>query len=194
MSSFFPLLSLQTTAGIVTLVGFLVVAGVVLFIFATTHKSGDNSDAKDKVYKFRRTYFWSLFTLVVLVTVFTLRSLPYPSYYQSAPDETVTIIGYQWGWRMGNGPLEVNANDFEGPQVISVSVNNDVEFEVTATDVNHSFGIYNSKGELITQVQAMPGYVNKLRHTFTEAGDYTVICLEYCGMSHGFMIGTIHVN
>lgn len=194
MNLFFPLLSLRTTAGIVTLVGFLVVLGVVIFIFATTNMSGDNTHAKDKVYAFRKTYFWSLVTLVVLITAFTLRSLPYPIYQKASPEEQVSIVGYQWGWKMGNGPMTVSADEFEGKQEVTIPAGRDIEFTVTSIDVNHSFGVYDAAGNIVTQVQAMPGYVNKLRHTFNYPGDYTVICLEYCGMSHGFMIGTIHVN
>ena len=67
-------------------------------------------------------------------------------------------------------------------------------FEVTSRDVNHDFGIYNSEGDLVAQVQAMPNYVNNLEVTFRKPGHYTVRCLEYCGVGHarmekGFTVG-----
>lgn len=61
-------------------------------------------------------------------------------------------------------------------------------------DVTHNFGIYNSKGILLTQVEAMPQYKNELQYTFNQKGKYTILCLEYCGLVHGFMTATIHVN
>lgn len=194
MNPFLPLLSLQATAAYITIAGFLVVLGVVVFIMATSSKSGDNSNAKDHVYKFRRTYFWGILSLMVILTFVTLRSLPFHEYQKEAPDEEVSIVAYQWGWRMANGPFDADVEDFDGPSTITVSVNNDIQFNVTAFDVNHNFAVYNSDGAVVTQVQAMPGYVNKLRYTFNEPGDYTVLCLEYCGISHAFMVGTIHVE
>ena len=60
-------------------------------------------------------------------------------------------------------------------------------FEVTSRDVNHDFGIYDSEGALVAQVQAMPNYVNNLEVTFHHPGLYTVRCLEYCGVGHAHM-------
>jgi cytochrome c oxidase subunit 2 len=70
----------------------------------------------------------------------------------------------------------------------------EVEFQVTSDDVNHGFAIYRNKTKLITQTQAMPGFVNKLRVTFDEPGEYEVMCLEYCGLSHHAMNATIYVR
>ena len=68
-----------------------------------------------------------------------------------------------------------------------------VEFRVTSSDVNHGFAIYAPDGRIATQTQAMPGYTNKLVHTFTEPGTYTVMCLEYCGIGHAPMTATLTV-
>ena len=43
-------------------------------------------------------------------------------------------------------------------------------------------------GALLTQVQAMPGYTNRLIYRFDRTGTYTVRCLEYCGIFHHFML------
>jgi cytochrome c oxidase subunit 2 len=40
----------------------------------------------------------------------------------------------------------------------------------------------------------MPGYVNKLRVRFPAAGDYEVLCLEYCGVAHHAMRTVIRVR
>jgi cytochrome c oxidase subunit 2 len=68
-----------------------------------------------------------------------------------------------------------------------------VEFRVTSDDVNHGFAIYAPDGLIVTQTQAMPGYTNKLLHTFKEPGTYTVQCLEYCGLGHAPMKTTLQV-
>jgi cytochrome c oxidase subunit 2 len=45
----------------------------------------------------------------------------------------------------------------------------------------------------VTQTQAMPGYVNKLYHTFTKPGKYQILCMEYCGAAHHFMVTEFEV-
>ena len=64
---------------------------------------------------------------------------------------------------------------------------------VTSADVNHGFGIYDADLRLVAQTQAMPGYTNRLRHTFAAEGTYRVLCMEYCGLVHHNMITEIKV-
>jgi cytochrome c oxidase subunit II len=73
-------------------------------------------------------------------------------------------------------------------------VNMPVTFDVTASDVNHGFGIYDPGDRLIAQVQAMPNYVNHLNVTFRQPGTYTVRCLEYCGIVHHYMQSSFEVK
>jgi cytochrome c oxidase subunit 2 len=47
---------------------------------------------------------------------------------------------------------------------------------------------------MVAQAQAMPGYVNRLQVRFTEAGEYEVLCLEYCGLAHHGMRAVIKVR
>jgi cytochrome c oxidase subunit II len=69
-----------------------------------------------------------------------------------------------------------------------------VEFHVTGSDVNHGFGIYDPQLRLVAQTQAMPGYTNVLRHTFTKPGSYKILCLEYCGLAHHTMMAEFNVR
>ncbi|CAF0701745.1 hypothetical protein MPNT_410011 [Candidatus Methylacidithermus pantelleriae] len=57
-----------------------------------------------------------------------------------------------------------------------------VEFLVRAADVNHGFGLYDPDGRLVAEVQAMPGYTNRLTYVFKKPGTYKVLCLEFCGV------------
>jgi cytochrome c oxidase subunit 2 len=78
--------------------------------------------------------------------------------------------------------------------VATVPVGVVVEFRVTTLDVNHGFSLYAPDGSLMAQTQAMPGYVNRLRVVFDKPGMYTVLCLEFCGMSHHRMRGVVEVQ
>lgn len=94
------------------------------------------------------------------------------------PEVTVDVEGFQWAWVMSQDTVPVDTS---------------VEFVVTSRDVNHNFAIYSPCGELLTQVQAMPGHSNRLIYKFDTPGEYTVRCLEYCGISHHVMVRTFTV-
>jgi cytochrome c oxidase subunit 2 len=69
-----------------------------------------------------------------------------------------------------------------------------VVFHTTSSDVNHGFGVFDPKGRLLFQTQAMPGWVNKVAWTFGEPGRYRVLCLEYCGLVHHGMMAELEVG
>jgi cytochrome c oxidase subunit II len=60
---------------------------------------------------------------------------------------------------------------------------------LSATDVNHGFGLL----PLNVNLQIVPGYDYALRVTPTEAGDFRVVCNEFCGIGHHLMIGRVIV-
>ena len=68
-----------------------------------------------------------------------------------------------------------------------------VGFHVTTLDVNHGFGIFRGH-TFIAQIQVLPAKESTLVHRFTRPGTYTVLCLEFCGMSHHKMRGVVEVR
>lgn len=137
-------------------------------------------DVAGRAYRLRLFWFFALGG--ILVAAF-LTALPYVPYAQhrlasgpAAMHVTVTASQYVWG--------------VDG----SVSTGGNVDFAVTSIDVNHGFGVYDSSGHLVGQVQAMPGYTNHLVLQFPASGDYTIRCLEYCGPGHSSMTMTMRVS
>lgn len=132
-----------------------------------------------------RIRLWLLFVLtLVLFAAFALTVSAYPyarfrSRALGAPIDSVRVMGMQWGWSVT-------------PHTVRVGV--PVLFAVQSNDVNHGFGVYDPDGTLITQVQAMPGYTNRLIYQFDRPGTYTVRCLEYCGIFHHMMRTTFVVR
>ncbi len=128
----------------------------------------------------RRRWFWALVVLGVVVAGGTLPLMPYPRAQAKPTDaQVVTVIGKQWGWNLSAAEVKAGAP---------------VEFRVTSSDVNHGFAIYDSKLRVVAQTQAMPGYINRLRHIFAAPGTYKIMCLEYCGLIHHDMTATIVVK
>lgn len=186
-------LSLQQIAAIVSLGGAVIIIALALYLVRSAGAYEDKLEVKHKLYKLRGRYFFIAATAALVLLIFSLRLLPYPQ-YQSAPDKTVTVVGYQWGWLMADGVSTEKPDDFKGTNEITVPVGKQVRFVVTSRDVTHNFAIYNPAGAIVAQTQAMPRYHNELQHKFTEAGEYPIMCLEYCGMMHSNMLGKIHVK
>ena len=66
-----------------------------------------------------------------------------------------------------------------------------VEFVARSRDVAHGFGVYNPDDVLIFQAQVVPDHDQKIVHTFSQPGVYTVRCLEFCGAGHHLMVSDL---
>jgi cytochrome c oxidase subunit 2 len=153
--------------------------GIVFIIVAVrSRQPADYSVVQPLAYRQRARLFWGLVIAGVAIAVVTLRGLPYVRPGDATPPQVVTAQGFQWYWELGRD---------------SVVAGEPVEFQITSADVNHGFGIYDAEMHLVAQAQAMPGYVNRLRYTFTKPGKYRLLCLEYCGLAHHDMVTELEV-
>lgn len=193
MSYLTLLFTLQQSAALISFCGGVLIVCIVLFLILTSSRDEDKYAAKNKVYKIRGTYFWILTISLVVVLFISLRFVPYPQ-IQNEPEMDVTVVGMQWFWKMSVGDSKETPVAFTGSDEIDLPVNKTVRFIVRSGDVNHGFGIYNNDGVLLAQTQAMPQYRNELVYQFKDPGEYEILCLEYCGMPHAFMVGKIHVK
>jgi cytochrome c oxidase subunit 2 len=153
-----------------------------MLVFLAVARSASSTGDPDRIAasgaRWRRTTFWGLVIIFVPAIAFSLTRLPYAK-AGATPDVVVNAQGNQWAWQVA--PASVNAGQL-------------VEIRVTSGDVNHGFSVYDANNRLIVQTQAMPGYTNVIRHRFTEAGTYRILCLEYCGLGHHTMAGQLVVN
>ncbi len=173
---------LQNVIWAIALAGMCLVALGFILVIRQAGKPADDA-ATRKVAQtsnvLRRWLFGAMLVIFVGVTFATLRHFPIPP--QNAPlgiHQVVDVVGRQWSW-------QITPN--------TVRAGSPVEFRVTSDDVNHGFAIYAPDGRIATQTQAMPGFTNKMVHTFTQPGTYKVMCLEYCGVGHVPMTSEIKV-
>lgn len=61
---------------------------------------------------------------------------------------------------------------------------------LSSLDVNHGFSLY----PINVNVQVVPGYDYGLKITPNSAGDFRIICNEFCGIAHHLMIGKVIVE
>ena len=64
-----------------------------------------------------------------------------------------------------------------------------VDFLVTSKDVVHGFEIVKTN----VNMMVVPDHINSNEYTFKEAGEYLVVCNEYCGNAHHMMATKIRV-
>ena len=167
----------------ITIIGMAVVAGTFAYVaFNTGKETSDYLEIQEKSYSIRAKLFWVLAIAGVIITVVTTLDLPYAATRGDIPANAVevNVEGRMWSWKLDKP--EANAGDT-------------VVFSVSAIDVNHGLGIYDTDMRLMGQVQAMPfGYVNKLKMTFDKPGNYKLVCLEYCGLAHHSMISEFTIK
>jgi cytochrome c oxidase subunit 2 len=75
------------------------------------------------------------------------------------------------------------------PNTITVPVDKKIIFNVTSTDVTHSFSIVNTN----VNMMVVPGLISTKEYTFKETGHYLIVCNEYCGAGHHYMSMEIEV-
>jgi cytochrome c oxidase subunit 2 len=98
----------------------------------------------------------------------------------------VQVTAQQWLWTF-NYPQYGMSNQ---SQVIELPVNRPVQFTVTSEDVLHGFAIR----ALGVRVDANPGEVTTTPIvTPTQIGQYTVNCVELCGLYHSYMWEAVNV-
>lgn len=164
------------------LIGFLVAAAAILLVMAaiarTTIEPPETQAAVTSTgYRLRKGWLWALAAAALAALAISLPSFPY--------GKPATLAGQHF-------PVVASQYSFELPPIVPAGKN--VVFDVTSKDVNHGFGIYDPRGHLVAQVQAMPDYVNHLPVRFSVRGHYLVRCLEYCGIAHAAMQGTFEVR
>ena len=82
------------------------------------------------------------------------------------------------------------AAQFQWTPVLQLEQGAEYTLHLSSLDVNHGFNLY----PFNVNFQVVPGYDYALRVTPTEAGDYRIVCNEFCGISHHIMVGKVLVT
>jgi cytochrome c oxidase subunit 2 len=108
----------------------------------------------------------------------------------SASSSNVLVVkatGQQWMWTFDYPQYGASSS---GAQVIELPVNRPVVFDVTSLDVLHGFAIR----DLGVRVDANPGEITTTPLVVpTQIGEYTVNCVELCGLYHSYMWESVKV-
>lgn len=90
------------------------------------------------------------------------------------PGADVYLLARMWQWT----------------PVIILKKDTEYTLHLSSLDVNHGFSLF----PINVNIQVIPGYDYALRVTPNKAGDFRVICNEFCGIGHHVMIGKVLVE
>jgi cytochrome c oxidase subunit 2 len=90
------------------------------------------------------------------------------------PGSDIYLLGRMWQWY----------------PALQLEEGKSYTLHLSSTDLNHGFNLQ----PFNLNFQVVPGYDYGLRITPNKAGDYRVICNEYCGIGHHLMIGKVLVT
>jgi cytochrome c oxidase subunit 2 len=90
------------------------------------------------------------------------------------PGSDVYLMGSMWAWT----------------PVLKLEKGVEYTLHLSALDVNHGFSLL----PLNVNMQVVPGYDYGVRVTPTAAGDFRIVCNEFCGIGHHIMVGRIIVT
>ncbi len=104
----------------------------------------------------------------------------------------IEVNAHQWAWNAryaGPDGTFNTADDIVVLNDIVVPQGAPVIFQITSTDVIHSFKIPN----LRMMVDAVPGTVTRMWFQAKETGVFEIVCSQHCGANHYKMRGTVTV-
>lgn len=107
-------------------------------------------------------------------------------------DVEVKVHGMQFDWMFnypGPDKLLGTADDVTGVPVLVLPENKTALLHLTSVDVLHAFFVpeWRMKNDVI------PGRVITRWVNPTKTGHYSIVCVEICGPSHGYMNGSAYV-
>ena len=89
------------------------------------------------------------------------------------PGSDVYLAGMMWRWI----------------PILRLQQGAEYTIHLSSNDVNHGFNLH----PFNVNFQVVPGYDYGLRITPTEAGEFRILCNEFCGVGHHMMVGRVEV-
>ena len=115
---------------------------------------------------------------------FYKRTQEFINQYKVGEDHGIPVVAPPPG-----SDIYLVALTFQWTPILKLQQGAEYTLHLSALDVNHGFNL----NPLNVNFQVVPGYDYGLRVTPTEAGDFRIICNEFCGIGHHTMVGRIIV-
>jgi cytochrome c oxidase subunit 2 len=116
---------------------------------------------------------------------FMTRVAEFIGQYQVGMDRGMPVVAPPPG-----SDIYLAAMAFQWMPVLKLQKDAQYTLHLSAIDVNHGFSLY----PINVNFQVVPGYDYGLRVTPNAAGDFRIICNEFCGIGHHLMVGRVIVE
>ncbi len=115
---------------------------------------------------------------------FYARTQEFIAQYRIGDDRGMPIVAPPPG-----SDIYLTAMSFQWTPILQLEQGKEYILHLSSLDVNHGFSLY----PINVNFQVVPGYDYGLRVTPTAAGDFRIICNEFCGIGHHTMVGRVIV-
>lgn len=168
--------------GVMVLVIAVVLAIYIYVLIRFRKRKGDDSIPNQVEGSHILEIVWTVIPILLLIVI----AVPTVKYtfdhsknYTKDPDALlVKVTGHQFWWQFEYPKYNINT-----AQDLVIPVGRKVAFELTSTDVNHSFWVPSLGGK----IDVNPGMTNIWHLEASEPGVYKGKCAELCGASHALM-------
>jgi cytochrome c oxidase subunit 2 len=129
---------------------------------------------------------WTAIPLVLVIVIFVASTKVYYAMTTNpagADAQRVLVTGKKWSWWFDHGGTK-------GSKELHLVAGRTVELTLGSLDVIHSLYV----PQFRMKMDAVPGRYTKLVVTPTKAGNYPILCAEYCGTNHSTMsaVAVVH--
>ena len=121
----------------------------------------------------------------VVPAEFYKRTLEFSAQYKVGEDRGMPIVAPPPG-----SDVYLTAMSFQWTPILKLQKGKEYILHLSSLDVNHGFSLY----PININFQVVPGYDYGLRVTPNAAGDFRIICNEFCGIGHHTMVGRVIVE
>lgn len=170
---------------------FALVAGLIGWsILRFRKKPGDDDVPPQTKHNLALEITWFAIPTAIVVVLFVLSAgtLGDVNDEHADPAVTVRVDAFQWGWRFTYEDEAVVVEGLpERPARIVLPVDEPLRFDLTSSDVVHSFYV----PRFLIKRDAVPGETNRIDYVIRDEGEYGGVCAEFCGVLHDSMPFTI---
>jgi len=158
---------------------------VLIVVFSVRYREGSHADRQHPpTQRLSLEISWALVPMVIFIGIFAWAARDFVSLYRVSNDALpIYVVAKQWMWTLQqrNGRREINE--------LHLPLGQPVRLIMTSQDAIHSFFVPAFR----LKQDVLPGRYTALSFTPTKAGEFRLLCAEYCGSAHSQMLGRIVV-
>jgi len=165
---------------------FVIVAGLIGWSIVRYRARDDGREASTTDSNMRLELVWWAIPTILVIVLFILTAgvLGTVDEQTADPPVTVNVTGFQWQWQFAYEGTDVVVTGTPGEQPVAVlPVGERIAFNLQSADVIHSFWV----PDFLVKRDVIPGRTNRIEVTIDEAGTYSGLCGEFCGLLHSQM-------